>query len=77
MNYQSITNKSTELHSLQLTTNPDVVIVTGTEALLKPGIYSAEIFSPEYIAYRRNQTDTTGARVFILFASNFITKFAG
>ena len=71
MNCQSICNKKTELETLLMSVEPDIVIAT--ESWLKPDIGSPEIFPPNYNVYRKDRIDKDGGGVFILVADRLIS----
>ena len=53
MNFQSISNKLPEFHTLLSATDPDVVL--GTETWLKPDTLNCEVFPENYTIYRRDR----------------------
>ena len=51
--------------------NPDVILCT--ESWLSDDISDAEVFPPNYVAYRKDRGDRTGGGVFICVRDSIIS----
>ena len=58
INYQSIRSKKAEILNLLLSSNLDIVL--GTETWLRPDMYTAEIFPPNFSVFRKDRPDGHG-----------------
>lgn len=73
INFQSIGNKTSQLHALLETEDPDIIV--STETWLNDSVFSSEFLPDRYQIFRRDRiTDTTGGGVFLAFKSNIIAK---
>ena len=64
-------DKSREFNMFVREHNPDVIL--GTESWLSDDISDAEVFPPNYVAYRKDRGDRTGGGVFICVRDSIIS----
>ncbi len=73
VNCRSICNKVLEFWNMIDTYNPDVVI--GTESWLSEEINNAEVFTDDYITFRRDRSSRGGGFLFVLKIKSIAGSF--
>ena len=74
INFQSIGNKTTSLHHLIDSTQPDIII--GNETWLDSSKHSSEFFPPDYVVYRKDRVTDNHGGVLIAITTKLISSEA-